>query len=103
MQKIKTIRSHVGVARWLAGERGGAAVSEEPVGYLARAQVADIPSPYSYSPSVPIWQWGHRPVVWFETSHKHYEVFLVPSAMPRYATDEDATAAHLDQVKKGNN
>jgi hypothetical protein len=93
MERIKVITSHAGLARWLAE------TSEEPIGFLARADVADIPSPYAYSPTKAIYDWNGRAVVWFETKHKRYEVFAVPAELRRFATDEEATEAHIEATK----
>ena len=89
MKRIKIIKSHKGLAIWLSK------TSDEPIGYLARCQVEEIPSPYAYSPSKPIYTWGDKQVVWFETSHKHYEVFEVPAELLRFKTDEQATEWHM--------
>lgn len=89
LTKIKTITSHAGHARFLSE------CELNPVGYLARSQVADIPSPYAYSPSKMILSWNGKQVVVFETRHKRFEVFAVPADMVRYATDVEATDAHI--------
>lgn len=81
MKRIKTITSYTGLARWLAE------VSDEPVTHLMREQVAHIPSPYAYSPTVLVWDWNGRNVVYFETRHKRYEVFEVPADMLRCKAD----------------
>lgn len=73
LNRVKVITSHVGLARFLSE------VSEEPIGEIPRRE--DIPSPYSYSPSWPVWQWGERRIIWSETRHKRYEVFDV-SGLP---------------------
>jgi hypothetical protein len=75
-------------------------LSEQPIGWLARCQVADIPSPYRYSPSIAIWKWHNLPIIWFETSHKTYEAFLVEPVMLRFDTDDDATDYHIEHIKK---
>jgi hypothetical protein len=84
-KKIKTITSHVGLSRWLAE------VDQQPTGYLARVQCEEIPSPYAYSPVKFILNWNGREVIEFETSHRRYEVFEVPSNMLRFKTEEEAT------------
>jgi len=90
MNKIKTIRSHAGLARWLAE------VSEEPIGWIPRKAVADIPSPYAYSPTKPVWKWGEKFVIWFETRHRYYEVFELPARFPDcYLTEELASDANF--------
>lgn len=72
MQKIKTMASHTGLARWLAE------ISDEPIGFLPRCVTATIPSPYRYSPVVAVYDWNGKKVVWFEVAHKRYQVFEVP-------------------------
>jgi hypothetical protein len=87
MKRLKTITSHAGHARWLAE------ISEEPVGYIARA--SGIPSPYAFSASHPVWEWNGRTVFWVETRHKRYEVFEVPAGAAIYPTHDavcDASA-----------
>jgi len=93
MQRIKTITSYTALAVFLRE------ASDAPLGYLARAQVADIPSPYAYSPSCSILDWEGRAVVIFETAHKRWEVYEVPPAMHRFKTDEAATAHHLHMLE----
>ena len=44
LKVLKTMRSHTDHAKFLA-------VAEHTGDYVAKVQVADIPSPYSYSPS----------------------------------------------------
>jgi hypothetical protein len=94
LTKIKTIRTHVGLSRWLAE------VSEEPIGYLARCQVADIPSPYAYSPTKPVWNWNGKDVIWSETKHRHYEVFEVPAEFGVFRTEEAASLANFNGKKE---
>ena len=88
MQRIKTITSYAGHARFnaectLTGQ------------YLAKSQVSYIRSPYRYSPSVQILRWHGVDVVWFETSHRRYEVFAVPADMRRFKSDQEATDFHI--------
>lgn len=94
MKRIRTITSHSGLARWLAE------TSDEPIAYLARCQVEEIRSPYAYSPSVSILDWNGRAVVWFETSHRRYEVFEVPAELLRFKSDEAATDWHIRYSKR---
>ena len=94
MTKIKTINSHVGLSRWLAE------LSEEPIAYLARVQVEDIPSPYAYSPTKDIWEWNGKAVVWFETRHKHYEVYEVQPELLRFKTEQEACDWHIRYSRK---
>ena len=86
---IKTIRSYSGLAQWIAE------ASEEPVAWLARSQVADIPSPYAYSPVKAIFTWKGKQVVTFETSHRKYQVFEVPAEMARFTNEQAAEDAHI--------
>ena len=86
---VRTIRSHAGHARWLAE------TDPRPVAWLARVQVEEIPSPYAYSPSVPILDWHGRAVVCFETHHRCYQVFEVPRELLRFKTDRAATDWHV--------
>ncbi len=89
MKKVKTITSHAGLARWLAE------VSEEPVAWLARVQVEEIPSPYRYSPVVAVYEWNGRKVAWFETRHRRYEVFEVPAELLKFKTEAEAEEWHI--------
>lgn len=66
-QTIKTIRSHAGLARFLASVREAGVVPRQ----------SRVPSPYSSGPSVmSYWYKGQRVSV-YETYHRHYEVVLV--------------------------
>jgi hypothetical protein len=94
MQRIKTIRSYNGLATWLAG------VSDRPTVYLARVQCEEIPSPYAYSPSVRVLNWLGRSVVYFETSHRRFEVFEVPANLLRFKSDQEATDWHIRFCKR---
>jgi len=66
-KQIKVIRSHTGLARFYPE------LSRTPRREIAR--IASIPSPYAYSPTHTVWQWGNREVIIVETSHKVYRVF----------------------------
>lgn len=89
MNRVKTITSYAGLARYIAE------LSEDAVSYIARADVAAISSPYRYSPALAVYvDASGRRVVWFETRHKHYEVFAV-EGVKEYATDDEATDAHI--------
>lgn len=91
--RINRIRSHAGIARW----RGEA----EPTGeYLARVQTEEIPSPYAYSPSVMVYDWKQIPVVMFETSHKVYDIFSIPTNLLRFKTDDEATDWQIKYGRK---
>ena len=93
LSKIKTIRSYVGLARWLAE-------TTEKQEWLAYVQVEDIASPYAYSPTKQIRQWHGCDVVWFETAHKVYEIFAVPNELLRFKDEEKATDWHIRFSKK---
>ena len=96
MRKIKTITSYAGLHRWLDETTAG----YEPLGFLARCQVEDIPSPYSYSPTKAILEWQGKPVVYFETRHKRYEVYEVPAELLRFKTDQEACDWHIRYGRK---
>ncbi len=90
LKRLKTITSYAGHARFLARVEGTGE-------YLARCDVADISSPYRYSPSIEILehQFDGKKVVIFETSHRRYEVFEVPAQMRRFTSDDAATDYHV--------
>lgn len=94
LKRLKTIRSYSGLAKWLAE------TSDEPHAFLARVQIEDIPSPYAYSPTKPIYKWENRDVIWFETSHRCYEIFEVHKELLRFNTDDKATDWHIQSVRK---
>ena len=94
LERLRTMRSHQAHANIIAE------MSKEPIGYLARCQVEDIPSPYAYSPTVLIWDWNGRPVVIFETAHRRFEVFAVHPELLRFATDDEATEWHIRYYRK---
>lgn len=75
---LKTIRSHVGHARFLAecdqDDQGEIVVVRE----VPRQE--DIPSPYAYSPEWQVYRWKGREVIVRETSHRCYMVFAAPPA-----------------------
>ena len=89
MKKLKTMNSHAGLARWLAE------VSEEPVAYVPRKAFASVPSPYAYSSTKAVFRWNGKEVVWFETRHRHYEVFEVPAEMERFRSEAAAGVENL--------
>jgi hypothetical protein len=70
LNKLKTINSHAGLARFL-GE-----CSADPIGYVPRQP--DIPSPYSYSAAWSVWEWAGKAIIWSEVKHKTYCVYEVP-------------------------
>jgi hypothetical protein len=71
LKRIKRITSHVGVARFYA--------EALMTGVIPRQ--ADIPSPYSYSPTWNVFEWKGKNVIVRETAHKQYDVFEVPAEM----------------------
>jgi hypothetical protein len=85
LTKIKTINSCAGYARWLSE------TSEEPIAYLARVQVEEIPSPYAYSPVKPVYEWNGKRVISFETRHRHYEVYEVSPQLLSFKSDDEAS------------
>lgn len=90
MKKLKTITSYTGLYRWLAE------IPEDPVSYAPRCVTAAIPSPYRYSPSVAVYLWNGKQVVYFEVSHRRYEVFEAPTLT--FATDAEATEYHIKSI-----
>ena len=82
--KVKTLNSHSGLSRFLAE------CDDEGLGYLPRCHVAHIPSPYAYSPTKDVESWNGKRVVWFETRHRHYEVYELPADAKVFATDAEA-------------
>lgn len=100
-KRIKRIRSYTGHARFLMD------CAEETTHWLARVQLEEIPSPYTYSPSVPILRHigsddaaALGDVVIFETSHRCYDVFRVPPYLLQFPTDEAATDWHIRFSRK---
>lgn len=89
LKRLKTINGYQALHRWLAE------VSEDPVCWLAREQVKEIPSPYAYSPTKAVYEWNGKRVIWFETRHKHYEVFEVPANLLTFSTDDKACEWHI--------
>lgn len=77
-KRIKTITSHVGLARFL---------DEAPDAGFYIARDENIPSPYAYSPTHTVYAWKGKNVIVVETSHKRYEVFEVSPATPRLPRD----------------
>jgi hypothetical protein len=100
LPRIKTITSHPGLSRFLAecDQRDDGLC--EIHGWLARVQVEDIPSPYASSPTKVIYCWHGKQIIYFETSHKRYEVFQVPAQLLRFDTDEKATDWHIRFSRK---
>lgn len=83
---LRTERSHTGHAGMIA------TVSDEPAGYIRRADVASVPSPYAYSPVKPVFRRAPDGKVVFiaETTHRCYKMFEVPSTVKVYATEDEA-------------
>jgi hypothetical protein len=98
---LKTIRSHVGHARWIAEcdwtDDGEDMVS---LGFIARCQRANIPSPYAYSPSTELHRWNGKKVFLSETSHRCYQVFEVPANVKTFKTDEEATEYNIRMTRR---
>jgi len=69
MEKIKTITSHVGYARFLTG------LPSRPIGYLPRLE--KLREPYRYSPTVQVYKWRGLPVVILEVGQRRYIVYDV--------------------------
>jgi hypothetical protein len=93
LQKVKTIASYSGLARWLS-------TVKETGEYLTRYQVRHIPSPYRYSPTVEVVAWKNKQVVWFETSHRRYEVYAVPADMVKFKSEKEAEDYHIRLMKQ---
>jgi len=72
--QIKRITSHVGVSRFYA-ECDGGADGVDIIGSIPRQR--QIPSPYRFSPTHPVYSHRGRPVIVVETAHKVYDVFRV--------------------------
>ena len=80
---IQTIRSHAGLARYLA--RLG-----RPIGHILRDAI-DVPSPYASGPTWRVHRGPDgRPLILSETSHRCYQAFLVPDPTPIYRREREA-------------
>lgn len=101
LKLLKTIRSHAGHARFLAECDGHDSERWEDCcfGYLPRCLAADIPSPYAYSASWPLYRWNGKRVLVRETSHRCYQVFEVPATVKTFATDDAATEYHIRMTR----
>lgn len=86
MKRIKTLRTYTALAR-LVSE-----LSDEPVGYIPRANIF-VNTPYAYTPAVAVYGYQGKKVYWLETAHRKYEVFEVTDERV-YNTEEDATDAN---------
>ena len=87
MKRVKVVNGHSGMARFCA-ELG------KCVGYVARCQVEDIPSPYAYSPVKPVYLWDGKKVITFETKHLRHEVFDVEDLLI-FRTQREAENWHI--------
>jgi len=85
MQRLKVFNSH-------SGHAGYCAEASKQLGYIERP---DIPSPYAYSPSKPVFEWHDKPTICVETRHRRFEVFLVPPYTKIWRTDKLATESYL--------
>ena len=83
MNRLKTITSHTGKARFLA--------ECVDFGYIPRS---DIPSLYTYSPTHTVYRWNGLSTIIVETRHKHYEVWALPESM--FVFRDEETAAMLN-------
>jgi hypothetical protein len=79
LKRIKVIPSHSGKARFSA--------EAKRVGWIPR--VANIPSPYMYSPVWTVYWWKGKHVVLAETRHRRYEVFEVPENLVHKGAEPD--------------
>ena len=95
-KRIKVITSHVGLARFIAD------TADEPVGYIPTCltDVLAAKDRYFSSPCRAIFAHdnGDR-VVWFEVSHKRYEVYCVPADYKLLST-EAATTYHIAMLTR---
>jgi hypothetical protein len=97
--KIKTIRSHVGLSRYLNDMS-----KDIPLGYIPRHWL-DIRTPYSYSPTIPIWQHDKDDrIIFLETAHRKYEIFQVSSGQIMYSDHlaEEEYIKHLRESRGTN-
>lgn len=86
LKRLKVLTSYAAHARHCAEE------SSRQVGYIPHQ--SDIPSPYAYSPSRPVYKWRGKYTVTYETRHRRFEVFEVPENMV-LKTDKEATDIYL--------
>jgi hypothetical protein len=83
MTRVKRIRSHTGMARYLATVTDG--------GWIVRQ---DVPTPYASGPDHLVHlDPTHGAVIIAETAHKVYDIFAVPSTVTIFATDAEASVA----------
>jgi len=74
LTKIRRITSYVGLSRFYA-ECDGGADGVDIIGSIPRQP--DIPSPYAYSPTKPVYSYQGKPIVVYETAHKVYDIYAV--------------------------
>lgn len=87
--RIKTMTSYRAHAQFYAEIETG------PIAYLARCQIADIKTPYRYSPTVAVECWQGKSVICLETAHRHFEVFEVSRDFLRFKTEQEAEDWHM--------
>lgn len=79
---LKTIRSHSGYARFLRE------LEQDNEGYARILREVpmpnDIPSPYHYGSTWPVYRWRGQEVFVRETAHKCYQVFALTDAEKAY-------------------
>jgi hypothetical protein len=99
MHRIKTIRSHVGHARFLGECERSLADPElnHIVGFLPHHRLPAL-SPYHYAPSFAVYRHGDDNVLVLETSHKNYEVWSI-DARDLYSTEERATDEYIRSLR----
>ena len=88
MKRLKVFTSHTGHSQYCAE-------ASHCLGYIERP---DIPSPYAYSPSKPVFDWRGKPTICCETRHRRFEVFLVPPCTKIYQTDKAASDAYTGRL-----
>lgn len=74
---IKTIRSHVGFARFLAQLDQDSEGLPLVIRRIPRPK--NIPSPYRHEPDWPVYRYRDQEVIVSETAHRKYQVFLASS------------------------
>jgi hypothetical protein len=98
MQKLKTIRSHVGHGRWLAEcELEAHSDLAAIVGYLPRHRLP-AESRYFYSPAHAVYSWRGLYAMSLEVAHKVYEIWEI-DASEIYETEERATDEYLASLR----
>lgn len=69
---VKTISSHTALSRFF---------SESQETNFEIKRIPGIPSPHSYSPRWPVYEWHGNLVFVREVYHRHYKVFSIPPGM----------------------